>query len=396
VALPGTGRYALPALDGDGQPILVRDEHGRFPKREVSFAEYYAVTRPLPPELGFDEVPWQAYDPATSSFVPLPDNQPRIASFLGYPALQVDPQRRFNRVPAQHGGQLVNGTQANLAGDSLYIHSWIGNGPLNYTNNLGFSGTLPARPGSGPDELQWGEIMVPMVVGGEEGVLNYSTTGVVRGLSLYGLTGPIRDPSAPIETQLGITDYQHVERGPEHYRYSPEAIGYYARQQGGTSIRRLQLLAPPSAGSTKTIIGYDDSRVILGVEAPSEGYPNGALYSINRGGNTLRVAMPSASMMTSQITVGLSWRREPGHEWSANSTERKIALGGVGIASTEPLGQHPNNGLMDVTNFYLGTDLPLSGPSHEPGITAGVIALAADLWSPEYMTDAALQAAVGG
>lgn len=393
-------RYAMPALDGSDDPILTRDEEGRFPKREVSFSDAMAVTRyTVAPEdyVGdFPASPMYTFDGTSWSLIGgdgLGINVPRLERWFGRRGMWVDPAIRFNRMPMSFEATYPKAVNLARGFAPGYRVSWVGNDDLVYevTGQPGapWSGTITARSSS-PTGLNWG--IIPQITEGYDNELTIirpaGNPGTVFDyVNMDTFTNEYYPATTAILTDdtFGVDD-AHQERAPEHVRVSAAIAAILNRgdsyPRAGTFVLETQQTMEPLAGNRRTVMGGH----------PDAGIDGPAFFSFTEDSGTYRATSGS---FFGDMHIPLS---------SVDQTTAltKFALAVDGFNSLRRFGVTGEDVLSDTGNpaFLTTPHFGMCPPSsyvntQNSGGKGGTGAYYKFMWSPDVFSEEEIATAVG-
>lgn len=381
------GRYAMPELDGLGQPILTRDEFGRFPKRIVTLAELLTVRRYDLPVTEFPSVPRMRRDRATQSWVTMAQDEPRVESWVGPNALYVEPNLRFNRVPYAEDlpGTPRYVTTARQEGG--YQVAWVGDANLiaeSDDTDPQYDVLLPARS-SDVEGLNWG--WIPPVTGGVLGPITFRIAPgagtVAHSISTDQTISWISGPPTFIPTSDNTepeVPYAHVDCSPEHVSFSDAVT---ALINDGTSANRMRTgtlmfdqhqFKEPADGNHKVVIGGGEV-----------GSPERYLYFREADGQYHACQQSGGSELSFPVTIAdtMGRRRFAMAVRNPSPQQRRFGFTGAGVVTG------PSQAGQDIwgnERFFFNAP---RGYAHtdRPGTIAGNGGFFGFYWSPEYLTE---------
>lgn len=398
-------RYAMPALDEEGAPILTRDANGRYPKREVTVVDVMSITRPAPIEGEFSEGLWSTYSRKTGEWSLLGgdgtgNGVPRLESWMGPQGLYVEPAGRFNRVQDSDTLPSTPRLVGLSRGAMAYTVTWVGNDDLICTV-AGFPDddvTLPARDPNDPHGLNWG--FLPVIAG-------WNGTGTLMraagnpGTVLHSLAADTQSNEVlrPPMTMVATSDFPvdgngnvHVERGPERVRMSDSFMALVndtatGRMRSGTIVIDQQQFIPPQASSHRFVLGGHTAGanfgpVFLGLRHNGTGYE--AIQETGFNNSNMSIALTEAET-TARCKMGLAMFNEGG------PCQRRVAITGHAAVST---GSDANYRIGGTPAFYLFSGAPSSDTDYAT-LVGGAGAVYSIMWSPDFMSEDGLLDAVG-
>lgn len=399
------GRYAMPALDDSSNPILTR-VNGKFPKRAVSITDILSITRQLPNEGSFSGTTWRTNptgEPGNWSLIGgdgYGAGVPRLERWLGTQGLWVDPTQRFNRVPNAESIPALPRTVTMSRGTMAYTVSWVGNDDLICTvsGHSGATQTLTART-SDPTQLNWGYLPVIASWNGQPTVIAAAGNPGCIAHSLCSDTQSSSTLFRPPATMIVTSPYTaagevHTERGPEHVKFSAAVMAIINRDVGvtdgmrtGTLIVDQHQLKEPDTDSRKVALGGGMDAAAFGQTYLGFHDTAGAVtFQSNSGdGNNLSIATTAAASR-SRCKLGMTIERTSGIR------QRRAAMQGFGAAST--VVAQGGNDLWGNPAFWLNTCHANSATDY-PALVGGSGPFYSIKWSPEFLSEAQLLAAVG-
>jgi len=417
-------RYALPALDEEGAPILTRDLNGRFPKRAVSASDVLNIRR-LEATGEFPTALRRMYVPATGTWELIGGDGigagvPRIEAWTGTRAMYAEPNQRFNRTPnAEIAPSLPRYIGAALQLGS-YVLSWVGNDDLNITFDAHpeLDMVLTARNTSNPNGFNFGFIpMIPGYIGDTPMLVSAAGNAgaVAHSICCDGSTNGSNDYWPPTQfiftdadtTGSGVSIYAHVEVGREIVRFSDEVMDFINIPDGngdmatGTLVvDQHQWLAPQPLPEGQEDWG-SAGRIILGQGRPDGDGSRGTLRFVenegtyqlvnNTGHSSAQITLTVPQAVTeARCRIGMANNNPVGN---TGARQRRLAMQGIGVASNVAGGNSSVGGSL---NFWLNTGAEVEGTSNPgiPGRSGGNGGFFRIAWSPEFMTEVQLLNAV--
>lgn len=385
------GRFAMPALDGNGQPILTRDATGHFPKRECTLAELLTVRRYTLPVTEFPSADRLRRDHEAGAWVPLALNEPRVESWVGRPALYVEPNMRFNRAPYAEDlpGTPRYITMARQIGG--YQLTWVGNDDLIGDADAGpaYDFTMPARS-TDPEGLNWG--WVPEVAAGVLGPVMFRPAGrpgtVAHSISTDQTLSWVSGPPTFIPTAANTepeVPYTHTDCSPEHVSFSDAVTALVndgtpdRRMRTGTLMFDQHQMIEPAPGEHRVVIGGGEM-----------GSPTPYLYFREQGGQFYACQQAGAPVLEFPIPKHEIFRRRRMAQAVRNPApqQRRFGFTGYGVL-TGP--QQNGQDIWGNDRFFFNSHY---GYAHtdRPGSQGGSGGFFGFYWSPEFMSEATLEA----
>lgn len=393
-------RYALPALDGNSDPILTRVE-GKFPKREVTFSEAMKVNRyAIQPEdypADYLNTLWYTYQNGSWGLIGgdgLGIDTPRMERWLGKNGMWVDPAMRFNRTPYSTTTTYPVSIALARGFSPGYRVSWVGNDDLVYyvvghEEETPWSGTIAARS-TNADGLNWG--VIPQVTEGynnEDTVItraNKSGATFFHYLQIDTWTNAYYPATSMVQTDTAtyldgsFRPTAHTERSPEHVRLSNEAAAIFARGDGypraGTFILETHQTMEPTTNDRRIVLaGHDTPGPYYGIALFSFTLEDGVYkFTHNSFGGDMKIDLPNAAATTSNVRMALAVNGE--------NTLRRLGITGVGTVLEA--GSHPSNFVIP----HFGTGTPDGYvATQDAGGASGTGAYYKFMWSPDVFTE---------
>lgn len=286
----GDGRVAMPAVDGQGNPIF-EPQGGVYPKRAGTAAEFLAVTAPAGRTAITNRSPFTMQ-------MDIPANVPRFGRDVeGADRIMLlqQPLARFNRFQLEDSNwQLLDDSIALAAG--VYVVTFYGSGSITWDGPAIVGGpvTLQGTPG----DMQFSRHLMETVASGSE----FTVSGVVR-YANADIHGDTEGNYAPHYQSTWIpTNGSRVDLAGEQYRFAPITLGMLLGERG-TIVIKGRLFE-----GVQDNITNDPYKLILGYEGPALALMNdNTVMTRNRFNQTLTAPLGDGNTTADDYCVAIAW-----------------------------------------------------------------------------------------